>query len=85
MWVGMPEGVDAAAVVELAREEGVVVAGGKMSEVPGDPMGWGRRWVRISVSYCEEAELGEGVRRLGVAVERWRRGERAGVGKSVVM
>ena len=81
VWIGLPAGTDARQVVALAAaHEGVLVAGGDSSECPGagNVMGWGRRWIRLSVSYCDENELVEGVRRLGRAVERWRDGERVG-------
>ncbi|KAI5809384.1 pyridoxal phosphate-dependent transferase [Pyronema omphalodes] len=78
-WLRLPEGVDAAEVVKLAAEEGVVVASGGMSECPGkeNSMGWGKRCIRISISYCEEEQIVEGIRRLGVAVGRWKEGERS--------
>lgn len=58
---------------------GVRVLSGDMSECPGskNEMGWGNRWVRISLSWCDEGVAVEGVKRLGVAVERWRKGVRS--------
>ena len=79
VWIGLPAGTDARQVLALvAAHEGVLVAGGDSSECPGagNAMDWGRWWMRLSVSYCDEDELVEGVRRLGRAVERWRDGER---------
>ncbi|KAI5799840.1 pyridoxal phosphate-dependent transferase [Geopyxis carbonaria] len=82
VWLLLPAGIDAGEVVRLgAAREGVVVAGGGMSECPGpgNACGWEERAVRVSVSYCVAEEVEEGVRRLGLAVERWRGGERCGV------
>jgi DNA-binding transcriptional MocR family regulator len=78
-WLRLPEGVDAAEVVKLAAEEGVIVASGGMSECPGkeNNMGWGTRCIRISISYCEKDQIVGGIRRLGVAVGRWKAGERS--------
>lgn len=77
LWVGLPVGYDARAIARLAtglEGGGVRVMNGDMTECPGEGnwMGWGERWIRITVSYCEEEEALEGLRRLGVAVERWR-------------
>lgn len=80
MWVGLPQGYDARRIVRMAEEGGggggggVRVMSGDMTECPGERnrMGWGDRWVRITVSYCEGEVAVEGVRRLGAAVERWR-------------
>lgn len=88
-WVGLPRGVDAKEVVRIAAtKEGVVLASGSMSECPGEgnSMGWGDRWIRVSVSYCEGEEVVEGIRRLGRAVERWNAGERVeGSGDAVLV
>jgi DNA-binding transcriptional MocR family regulator len=82
VWVSLPEPYEASEVVKLAKEEGVTVAGGGMTEVPGErnAYAWGRRNMRVSISWSEEDELVEGCRRLGAACERWMRGERAGAG-----
>ncbi|KAI5850875.1 pyridoxal phosphate-dependent transferase [Tricharina praecox] len=80
VWVGLPKELDAWEIVRLAAAyEGLVVASGGMSECPGEgnALGWADRWLRIAVSYCEEEELVEGVKRLARAVDRWREGERA--------
>ncbi|KAA8895535.1 pyridoxal phosphate-dependent transferase [Sphaerosporella brunnea] len=78
-WICLPEELDAAEVVKLGREEGVIVAAGALSEVPGEgnALGWGKRYVRVAVSWAEEEELVEGMKRLGIACERWLAGGRA--------
>lgn len=60
-------------------EEGVYinrvrVGGGELFECPGFEEGFGRRWVRLAVSWCEAGVGVEGVRRLGGAVGRWKAG-----------
>lgn len=59
----------------------VTVCSGALSECPGvgNEMGFGERWVRIAVSWCEAEEGVEGIRRLGRACRRWI----AGVGRSI--
>jgi len=51
----------------------VTVGSGDLFECPGNgnAMGFGERWVRIAVSWCEEVEGVEGIRRLGRACTRW--------------
>ncbi|KAF8544978.1 pyridoxal phosphate-dependent transferase [Trichophaea hybrida] len=79
IWIGLPDSINAKEVVALAAaKEGVIVASGEMSECSGEgnKMGWGDKWIRIAVSYCDGDELVEGVKRLGRALERWNAGER---------
>jgi len=79
VWIGLPDAINAKEVVTLAAaKEGVIVASGEMSECPGEgnKMGWGDKWIRIAISYCDGDELVEGVKRLGRALERWNVGER---------
>ena len=79
-----PDALNVREVVKLAAqgEHGkmniVNVAPGDLFECPGagNQIGAGDRWVRLAVSYCGGVEAVEGIRRLGVAVERWKRGER---------
>lgn len=84
MWIGLPPDYDAKEIVKMAiegveKEGGVRVMSGDISECPGDEnrLGWGERWIRISVSWCDEEVAVEGVRRFGVAMARWKKGERS--------
>ncbi|KAF8441810.1 pyridoxal phosphate-dependent transferase [Terfezia claveryi] len=56
----------------------VTVFSGALSECPGvgNELGFGERWVRIAVSWCEAEEGVEGIRRLGGACRRWIAGVR---------
>lgn len=90
MWIGLPPGYDAREIMKMAvegaeGEGGVRVMGGDISECPGkeNELGWGERWIRISVSWCDEEVAVEGVRRLGLAVGRWKKGERSKDGSDV--
>lgn len=81
MWIGLPPDYDAREIVKMAIEGvegtgGVRVMSGDISECPGskNELGWGDRWFRISVSWCDEEAAVEGVRRLCVAIERWKKG-----------
>lgn len=92
MWIGLPPDYDAKEIVKMGVESfegegGVRVMSGSISECPGDKngLGWGERWVRISVSWCDEEVAVEGVRRLGVAMGRWKKGERSKGVNSVVI
>ena len=51
----------------------VAVHSGALSECPGtgNEIGFGERWVRIAVSWCEAEEGVEGIKRLGAACKRW--------------
>lgn len=84
MWIGLPPDYDVREIVKMAVEGvdgggGVRVMDGDISECPGNGnrLGWGERWFRISVSWCDEEVAVEGVRRLGVAAGRWKKGERS--------
>lgn len=80
VWLGLPDGINAKEVVGLAASmEGLIVASGSLSECSGEgnTLGWGQKWIRVAVSYCNEEELVEGIKRLARAVERWGAGERA--------
>lgn len=90
MWIGLPSGYDAREIMKMAvegaeGEGGVRVMGGDISECPGkeNELGWGERWIRISVSWCDEEVAVEGVRRLSLAVGRWKKGERSKDGSDV--
>ncbi|RVD88567.1 uncharacterized protein DFL_002747 [Arthrobotrys flagrans] len=77
LWVKLPEGYDAREVAKVAVGRGVKVGGGDGFEVPvvkgvgeGNSMGWGGRYLRLSVSYLEEEKIGEGVRILGEVMRK---------------
>lgn len=87
VWLVLPPEIDAADVVlaaAAAGEEGegegtdgggaVELGSGTMTECPGgdNRLGWGRSCVRVSISYSDETQIREGIRRFGAAVERWR-------------
>lgn len=59
-------GLTAARVAaECRARAGVVLAPGGEFEVTGQSLGWGRNCFRLSVSYLTEAEIEEGVQRVG--------------------
>ncbi|KAK6351196.1 hypothetical protein TWF718_004366 [Orbilia javanica] len=77
VWVKLPEGYDARIIAKMAVERGVKVGGGDGFEVPvvkgvGEQnfMGWGDRYLRLSVSYLEEEDIKEGVRVLGEVMRK---------------
>ncbi|BFZ64760.1 Valine--pyruvate aminotransferase [Saitoella coloradoensis] len=75
LWVGLPDGYDAREIVKRAKEEfGVQVASGDAFEVPGDERGWGGKYLRLSLSWCENEEGREGIRRLGEACKAVKEG-----------
>ena len=67
LWVRLPEGMDAGAMLKVAlEEEGVAY-------VPGQPFhadGSGRNTLRLNFSYPSEAQITEGIARLGRIVRR---------------
>ncbi|KAF3907897.1 hypothetical protein ABW21_db0201887 [Orbilia brochopaga] len=72
MWVVLPEGYDARAIAKIAMDRGVKVGGGDGFEVPvsGDVgsdnfKDWGRRHLRLSISYLAEEDILEGIRIFG--------------------
>jgi 2-aminoadipate transaminase len=60
-WLELPDGGDAVAAAGRALEAGVAVVPGP----PFFPAGGGERHVRLSFSRADEAEIEEGIRRLG--------------------
>jgi len=66
LWVSLPEGVDAAALLPLALAE-------KVAFVPGSafhPRGGGAHTFRLNFSYCTPDVIEEGIRRLGAVLRR---------------
>ncbi|KAG7903272.1 hypothetical protein KL935_000804 [Ogataea polymorpha] len=64
-WVVLPENIDAQEVANKCRKRGVVLATGDNFEVTGDPRGWGKRSVRMSISHLDADQIEEGVRIWG--------------------
>ncbi len=67
LWVRLPEGVDAGAMLKVALEEEAV------AYVPGQPFhadGSGQNTLRLNFSYPSEAEIKDGIARLGRIVRR---------------
>jgi 2-aminoadipate transaminase len=60
-WLDLPPGSDAVAAARRALEAGVAVVPGP----PFFPAGGGERHLRLSFSRADEAEIDEGIRRLG--------------------
>ncbi|KAK6521078.1 hypothetical protein TWF506_001311 [Arthrobotrys conoides] len=77
VWVKLPEGYDARETAKVAVERGVKVGEGDGFEVPvvkgvgeANVMGWGGKYLRLSVSYLEEDKIGEGIKVLGEAMRK---------------
>ncbi|WP_435116085.1 PLP-dependent aminotransferase family protein [Halolamina sp. C58] len=68
LWVTLPEGVDAEALLPLAAEEGVTYLPGERFFVED---GRGTRSARLSFSHCSPAELEAGVAALARATEAY--------------
>ena len=87
-WLGLPEGLKAEPLAQRCREEeNVVIAAGKIFEVPGDEGERSKfeRHVRFCWAWEEEWKLEEGVKRVGKVAERMlEEGEGAGEGFVVV-
>jgi 2-aminoadipate transaminase len=66
LWVTLPPGLESTAVLQQALAA-------KVAFVPGScfyPNGGGERSMRLNFSYCDAATIDEGIRRLGLVVER---------------
>ncbi|ODQ77833.1 hypothetical protein BABINDRAFT_163220 [Babjeviella inositovora NRRL Y-12698] len=70
VWITTPEGLDCRRVVELCKEQGVVLAGGDNFEVTGDERGWGDRSVRLSISLLSEKQIIQGMRIWGSVIRK---------------
>jgi 2-aminoadipate transaminase len=67
LWLTFPEYIDATELLMAALEEE------KVAFVPGTAFfadGTGKNTARMNFSYCDEATIEEGIRRLGLAVKR---------------
>lgn len=70
IWVELPSSActnsTAAEILEIARTEkyGVHAMPGSAFEVPGHERGWGRRFMRISLSYSDKSAAQDGIRIL---------------------
>jgi DNA-binding transcriptional MocR family regulator len=71
LWVELPEPLDSREIHADALREGVLVAPGFQFLTDGRPS----RGLRLSIGQCDEAELREGVRRLGKLVRERRAAE----------
>ena len=63
LWVTLPPGLDASALLPVAEEHGVAFSPGRRFCADGDD-----RSVRLAFSLYDEASLAKGARRLGAAV-----------------
>jgi DNA-binding transcriptional MocR family regulator len=64
VWLRLPPGVDGAAVRKTAKDHGVDVRHGAQFS----PVGALSNHVRLSYAYYDDADIAEGVRRLGRAL-----------------
>lgn len=67
MWVRVD--VDARELVKRSHDLGVILANGDIFECPGDELGWGAHWVRVSVSYVELSDAVEAINMVGDIVD----------------
>lgn len=67
-WVTLPDKVDGTALLTLANSKHKVnfIAGQSTS-----PTGSYKNCIRLAISYCDTAEIEDGVRRLGKAIEEY--------------
>lgn len=81
LWLTLPEGFEAKEITERAlREENLIIAPGNSFEVAGDEEAVTfSRNLRLTFSWEEEADLVEGIERLGRVLRRMADGD-AGVG-----
>lgn len=71
-WLTLPSGLNADVLTKRCKdEEDVVIAGGKLFEVPGDNQEVNFRGnVRLCWSFEDEWKLEEGVKRVGTVAKR---------------
>ncbi|KAM7193168.1 putative aminotransferase [Naviculisporaceae sp. PSN 640] len=81
LWLTLPEGFDGKKLAERAlKEENLIVAAGSSFEVAGDEDAVRfPRNLRLTFSWEEEADLVEGIERLGKVLRRMAAGEEADV------
>jgi DNA-binding transcriptional MocR family regulator len=74
IWITLPVRVDAETVSQRCKEEGLVVAPGRLFEVTGVGREWEEeeirfeRGLRLCFAWVEEEDLKEGIRRLSEVV-----------------
>ena len=74
-WLSLPSEIKATDLVRKCREdENVIIAGGKLFEVPGDEIKF-ERSIRLCWAWEDETLLEEGVRRVGKAARTLLKGE----------
>ncbi|KAK4506054.1 hypothetical protein PRZ48_004019 [Zasmidium cellare] len=71
IWLGLPETLNAEELTQRCQdEESLIIAPGRIFEVPGDESLRFERSVRLCFASEEEGMLGEGVRRMGGVARR---------------
>lgn len=85
IWIDFPAGLSAVELsVRAADEENLVLAPGKIFEVPGDESVVFDGGVRICFSWVEEDELVEGIERLGRLIKKMLEEKKSGAGSGEV-
>lgn len=69
LWVELPEGVDTAELLEVAKDEGVWYLPGEIFS----PDDGSRNFLRLSWAYEEPDSIEDGIRRLGRALDAYQR------------
>lgn len=71
VWLGLPVNMKAEELAERCQQdENLIIAPGKIFEVPGDDVAVFDRNVRLCFSWEEEWKLEEGVRRIAIAARK---------------
>ncbi|CUS24604.1 LAQU0S17e02806g1_1 [Lachancea quebecensis] len=65
-WCTLPPEYDCSKIVEEASHKGVLLADGSHFEVAGDKKNWGRKSVRLSISYATASEIEEAIKIWGL-------------------
>lgn len=85
IWLGLPSTLSAEELTQRCQdEESLVIAPGRIFEVPGDGSLRFERSVRLCFAFEQEEMLGEGVRRMGAVAKRMLEGGEDGVEYVVV-
>lgn len=71
LWVTIPDslGLDARVICKKCSERGVILANGDEFEVTGDEKHWGKKSVRLSVSYLELDQIEKGAKIWGEVID----------------
>lgn len=64
-WVVLPEEYNLKKIADECLKRGVVLATGDNFEVTGDPQGWGKHCVRLSLSFLPQTEIQKGIKIWG--------------------